>query len=396
MPEVGVIAFVPEKWAEPVRARHQLMPRLARYFNVVWMEPPEGWRECWFGTRRQLKAAVPPPDAPGFSIYDSCPELPLFYKPRFAASLTERLRLRRARSILAARGAKKFVLYLWRPQFAEALDRVDHDLSLYHIVDEYNFSETEQANDNRETRLIRRVGQVIVHSPALMEKKGGMNPNTAYLPNGVDYDAFTTPRTQPADLAKIPHPRIGYVGVIKKELDLPLLLNLSERHGEWSFVFVGPIGYIGDRVDVLNALKARPNVYFLGEKPLVDLPAYNQHIDVGLLSYHDSAFNKYIFPLKLHEYLAAGCAVVGTPIETLRAFKDVITLATTADEWSRALTDALSPGARDAARVEMRRATARRYDWNRIADGVAHLIAKRLGNELETQMAHVPAVEFSV
>ncbi len=396
IPEIGIIALVPEKWAAPVRARHQIMPRLARYFNVVWLEPPDGWRECWFGSRPQSAVAALPPDVPGFSIYDPCPQLPLFYKPGFVARFTERKRLEHARGILRARGARKLVLYLWRPLFDTALDRIAHDLSLYHIVDEYNFSETEQDNDNRETRLIRRAGQVIVHSPALMDKKGALNGTTAYFPNGVDYESFAVARPEPTDLAAIPHPRIGYVGVIKKELDLQQLLELSQRHPDYSFVFVGPIGFIGDRAALIEALRARPNVYFLGEKPIAELPAYNQHMDVALLSYHNSAFNNYIFPLKLHEYLAAGCPVVGTPIKTLLRFKDVVRLATTTDEWSAALAESLAPAASSANAVAARRGVARQYDWNRVSDGIAQLIAKRLGGGVEQRMAAVPTVEYSL
>lgn len=396
MPDVGVIALVPEKWEAPVRARHQIMPRLARYFNVVWMQPPDGWRECWFGRSNQGPASIPAPAGTSFSIYNPGPLLPLFYKPESLARFTDAQRLGRARRILRQRGATKIVLYLWRPTFDTALDRVEHDLSLYHIVDEYNFSETEQENDNRETRLIKRAGQVIVHSPALMEKKGALNPTTTYLPNGVDFEMFAAPCAEPADLAKIPHPRVGYVGVIKKELDLQQLLDLSLRHTRYSFVFVGPIGFIGDRVTVLDALRARPNVYFLGEKPIAKLPSYNQHIDVALLSYDFTAFNNYIFPLKLHEYMAAGCPVVGTPIKTLRGFKDHVRLATTLDEWSSALEEMLAPAARTPQAVESRRAIARRYDWNRVTDGVAHLIANRLGESYAARMAGVPTVAFAL
>ena len=60
------------------------------------------------------------------------------------------------------------------------------------------------------------------------------------MPNGVDYAAYVRTWPEPADLAAIPHPRVGYVGVIKKQLDLELLYALAGRHRPWSFVLVGP------------------------------------------------------------------------------------------------------------------------------------------------------------
>jgi hypothetical protein len=54
---------------------------------------------------------------------------------------------------------------------AHVLDDATCDLSCYHIVDEYSFSTTEQPLDQVEVELIRRVDQVFIHSPALLEKK---------------------------------------------------------------------------------------------------------------------------------------------------------------------------------------------------------------------------------
>lgn len=376
--DVGVIALVPEAWDSPWRARHQVMPRLARYFNVVWMQPPLGWRECWLGGKFS-NGSIAGAETAGFKIYDPCPLLPQIYNPESLAKLTERWRLEAARANLRRRGAKKIVLYLWRPQFAPALDLLEHDLSLYHIVDEYNFSETEVATDNQETRLIARAGQVIVHSPALMDKKGSLNPSTVFLPNGVNYASFATPHAEPADMRAIPHPRVGYVGVLKKEMDLQMLLDLSRRHEQWSFVFVGPIGFIGGREAVFEQLRQRPNAHFLGAKPVNELGAYNQHLDVAVLCYENNAFNNYIFPLKLNEYLASGCPIVGTGIKTLEKFGHVVDLVDNIDEWSAALQRAVGPGARSPERVEQRQAIARSFDWDRIVDAIAGLIGNKLG-----------------
>src|SRR5437667_8567412 len=105
-----------------------------------------------------------------------------------------------------------------------------HDLSIYHVDDEYSFSFGEVEISPAERSLLKSVDQVFMHSPALMHKKGGFNPNTEFVPNGVDYRMFATAVPEPEDLRRIPHPRIGYVGYLKRMLNWPLLLELSATH----------------------------------------------------------------------------------------------------------------------------------------------------------------------
>ena len=146
----------------------------------------------------------------------------------------------------------------------------------------------------------------------------------------MDYLAYATPVAEPEDLRPIPHPRIGYVGRIKHQLDWDLLITLAQRHPEWSFVLIGPQDGLGQSTSLIETLSHMPNVYFLGHKPVTALPAYTQHLDVCLLCYKVDDYTKFIFPLKLHEYLASGKPVVGSPIRSLQNFTHVITLARTA------------------------------------------------------------------
>src|SRR5690606_4940220 len=242
------------------------------------------------------------------------------YRPRFVGDWLRRQRVRDAVDILRRRGCTKIVLYVWRPRYGWALDALDADLVCYHIDDEYSFSSVDRPNDPHEIALIRAADLVIIHSQKLFEKKGSINPNSVQIPNGVDYVAFSTPQPEPVDLAHIPHPRMGYIGVIKLHLDLALLLALAMRHPAWSFVLVGPVGNIGDKRPLLERLKRLPNVHLLGSKPVEELPGYCQHFDVCMMCYEVSDYTNYIYPLKLHEYLASGRPVVSAPIEAVRPF----------------------------------------------------------------------------
>jgi glycosyltransferase involved in cell wall biosynthesis len=379
-PEVGVIAVVAEPWGGMWLSRHQILTRLSDYFNVVWVNPARPWRHAFSPPRINNPDPAPPP-ARHFTVYNHPAWLPKFYRPAALGRVTEQKRLREARRILEAAGCRKIVLYVWQPRFARAVDAIDHDVSCYHIADEYSFAEVEHPVSAAERRLIERVDQVIVHSPALMEKKGKLNPRTAFITNGVDYDAFANPAAEPADLAAVARPRIGYVGRLKSQLDWDTLGEIARRQPAWQVVLVGPVGHMGEHERKRSALLAMPNVHYLGNKSVRDIPAYVQHMDVCLLCYALTDYTRYIVPLKLHEYLATGLPVVGSDIRTLREFDHVVRIAHSTDEWCQAIAAALEPSERTPARMEERRRVAREYDWDRLTGRIAGLLCERLGDD---------------
>ena len=390
--DVGLIAFVEDEWEGPWMVPHQILTRLSRYFHVVWSSPVPSLRQALYLSLQRPRQLVDHGFAPkpGLTIYRPKRWLTATGRPHFFAEWTERERLRRAQQILLAQGCRKTILYVWRPRFERAIDLIPHDVSCYHIEDEYTFSEMEKPLDEGEARLISRVDQVFIHSPGLLEKKGQLNPQTLRVPNGVDYHAYATPHDEPADLKPIPHPRIGYVGRIKTQLNLSLLSALAQRHREWSFVFVGPQIGLDGHATLLQKLSHMPNVYFLGSKLVRMLPAYTQHLDVCMLCYEMNDYTKFIYPLKLHEYLASGRPVVGSPIRSLLEFAQIIRLARTTDEWSQALQDSLAPAASSVSQTEARRSVARKYDWNRLVELIAHTLCDRLGPEYLERFEQIP------
>ncbi len=364
--------------------RHQVLHRLGRHFDVVWIEAARPWRDYWgLGPRRteEVIQDVAPAYA-GCTIYDSGRWLPEVYRPRWLRDLIRRARIKAALRILRSKGCSQIVLYLWRPEFAWAVDAIRADLTCYHIDDEYAFSTEERQNDPHEVALIRRVDAVFIHSRRLLRKKGDFNRNTLHVPNGVDYRAYSAATAEPEDLAAIPRPRMGYVGVVKSQLDFQLLCELAERRPEWSFVMVGPRGFLGDKADQLERLSKLPNVYLLGNRHIRTLPAYVQAMDVCMMCYELTDYTNFIYPLKLHEYLAGGRPVVATPIDTVIPFGDVVRLATTTEEWERALSESLAPQANTMAAIQQRRERAAAHDW----DLLVGQIAAHLRSGLETTL----------
>lgn len=103
------------------------------------------------------------------------------------------------------------------------------------------------------------------------------------------------------DTAKLPCPRLGFVGgAIKEWIDLKLLEQTALSFPEGSLLMVGPVG-AGIDVSGLNNL---PNVHLLGHRDRQLLPRYLRGFDVCLNPFRLSELTKP--PLKFYEYLASG------------------------------------------------------------------------------------------
>jgi glycosyltransferase involved in cell wall biosynthesis len=378
LPDIGVMGLVPDPWSDSWQTRHHILSRLARYFRVQWMNPAVEWRQVWRSPLLHLQAKRHP--LPGLEVYSPDLWLPQLYRPRWLAEVFWRARLRNGLGALHRAGCQRVVLYLWRPEFSPVLDTLVHDASCYHVDDEYNFEDAEAPVSEEEARLLRRVDQVFIHSPGLLEKKGKFNPHTLVIPNGVDYERYAQLAVEPSDLAPISHPRIGYTGWIKKQLDWSLIVSLAVKHPGWSFVFTGDRKPHPEIEASLRELEQLPNVYFLGAKTVAELATYPQHFDVCIMPYQVNTYTDYIYPLKLHEYLASGRPVVGAPIRSLKAFSAFVALPESIDAWSTALHEALRPQSNSPERRTARQAVAQEHDWDVLVARIAIKLAGSLGD----------------
>ena len=388
IPEVGVLSLGSHRWGPHWMTPHHVMTRLSHYFNVVWLERAHHWRETpsVFARRRDVAQRSSGSPAP-FEVYVPEPWLPDFHHDGALKRVLFGRRLKNGWDRLRRRGCTKLVLYLWRPDFELALKHGDHDLSIYHIDDEYSFQQDPPPMDEREKRVIRAADHVLAISPGLMERKGGINPSMWFVPEGVEYDLYATPVDEPDDIAGIPRPRIGYTGMLKRHLDWRMLRELAQRHPRWSFVLVGPESSLSEEDRrILREIAGWSNVHFLGGKDVKVLAAYPQHFDVCIMPYVVNGYTDNIYPLKLHEYLASGRPVVGAPIRSLLDFRDEILVPSSTQEWSEAIARSLAPPFTTEEARAARQAVARRNDWSELIFTIADLIGKGLGDGVSTRL----------
>ncbi|MFL5377439.1 MAG: glycosyltransferase [Myxococcales bacterium] len=163
-----------------------------------------------------------------------------------------------------------------------------------------------------ERELLQRSSVVYTGGHSLFEAKRDKHPNVHAMPSSVDLAHFArarAPQADPADQAAIPHPRLGFFGVIDERLDLDLLRGLAAARPDWHILLLGPVVKIDPA-----SLPRGPNVHYLGMKKYEELPAYLAGWDVALLLFARNEATRYISPTKTPEYLAAGRPVVSTSI----------------------------------------------------------------------------------
>ena len=163
-----------------------------------------------------------------------------------------------------------------------------------------------------EAELLDRADLVFTGGQSLYEAKRDRHHRIFAFPSSVDAPHFIKarkPLPDPDAQRGIPHPRLGFFGVIDERMDLALIDAVAVSRPAWQLVLLGPIAKIDPA-----SLPRRRNIHYLGMKRYEELPAYLSGWDVALLPFAKNAATKFISPTKTPEYLAAGCPVVSTSI----------------------------------------------------------------------------------
>ena len=274
-------------------------------------------------------------------------------------------------------GLRSDILWTYNPLTADVLPLSQFRLVVYHCVDDVKAAPgmPSQAISHAESALVDQADVVFTTAPKLWEIHGQRNSHTHYLPNVADFEHFSRARSPitriPNDLARIPEPRIGFVGAISRyKLNLDLLRTIAQSHPKWSVVLIGEIGE-GDPWTDVSSLLHLPNLHFLGPRPYSELPAYLKGFNVGILP---SAMNEYtasMFPMKFFEYLAAGLPVVSVNLPALRDHTDVATLANTPEAFIEAIDRELAtPG----SSLDIRLARAQQHTYVSRMDAMLEIL----------------------
>jgi teichuronic acid biosynthesis glycosyltransferase TuaH len=225
----------------------------------------------------------------------------------------------------------------------------------------------------REAAALEAADLVVASSARIAERLGERGVTALCIPNGVaagDFAGVGTTVPPAADADDLASPVAGFVGTLSARIDLSLLEAVAETG--MSLLLVGARQHTF-RSDRFDQLVARENVRWVGPRRYEELPGYLAAMDVGLVPYADSEFNRASFPLKVLEYLAAGRGVVATDLPAVRWLAtDLVRVASGAGDYADAVEDLV--GHDDPARVAERRAFAAHHSWSSRVAGLCEVL----------------------
>ncbi len=225
----------------------------------------------------------------------------------------------------------RFVAWYYTPMALEFTRHLKPVSVVYDCMDELsNFKCAPPQLGVLEDELFRLADVVFTGGVSLYEYKAEKHANIHPFPSSVDVAHFGAARNvqvDPQDQAAVPHPRIGYAGVIDERFDIDLVRSVAEARPEWQFVLIGPVVKIDPAV-----LPRLPNVHYLGPKTYSELPSYLAGWNVAMLPFARNDATRFISPTKTPEYLAAGRRVVSTSIRDVVRTYGELGLALIADE----------------------------------------------------------------
>ncbi|MDQ3018815.1 MAG: hypothetical protein M3Q64_03020, partial [bacterium] len=122
---------------------------------------------------------------------------------------------------------------------------------VYDCMDELSmFRNAPEELKQCEQELLGLADTVFTGGYSLYEAKRNYHHNIHAFPSSIEHEHFALalkPGADPEDQIDIPHPRIGFAGVIDERFDIKLLRSLAKAQPSWHFVLIGPVRKINPK-----------------------------------------------------------------------------------------------------------------------------------------------------
>lgn len=237
------------------------------------------------------------------------------------------------------------------PTAQPAAEKLEHVGLVYQRTD--RFEAFEGANpiliSSYDRRLKADADVTLYCTHSLLEQEGSECSNPEFVDHGVDYRIFEKAgieadehrkhveygATDPEDICGVARPRVGFVGGIDSHtFDPDLFIQVATELHDMQFVLVGGC-------TLPNGWCTLTNVHLLGQRPYEQVARYMASFDVLIMPWNQSSWIQACNPIKLKEYLAVGRPIVSTPFAELDHYRGLVTSATNAKSFSKAIRDAM-------------------------------------------------------
>ena len=228
--------------------------------------------------------------------------------------------------------------------------------------------------ERMEPQLIEKADTIVNNSTLYAEYGAKYNPKSYMVGQGCDVSLFNDEDDSieiPSEFDDIPRPILGYVGYLTSmRLDIPLLQYLAAQRKDWSIVLVGP-----EDDDFRNSeLHEMDNVYFLGSKDALELPAYVKGFDIAMNPQVVNDWTIGNYPRKIDEYLAMGKPTLATVTKAMEMFKNHVYLGSSKEEYLELAEKALEENSEEL--VQERIAFAKSHTWENNVKAIYEAIKK--------------------
>ena len=329
--ETDLVVFSHLRWDFVYQRPQHLLSRCARKRRVFFIEEPI-FGNC--SMRLDVREADP-------GVHVVVPHLPEGLRSEVAINAVMK---DLTRQLFTTHGINEYVFWYYTPMALRFTDHFSPVAAVYDCMDELSaFKGADSQLPALEKQLFRQVDLVFTGGQSLYEVKRDQHPAVYAFPSSIDASHFGKARkalNDPEDQANIPHPRLGFFGVIDERFDVELLDEVAAKRPDWHFVIIGPVVKIDP-----DALPKHANIHYLGGKKYSELPDYLAGWDIALLLFARNESTRFISPTKTPEYLAAGKPVISTSIrDVVRPYGEMnlVEIADTPDELISAAEKILS------------------------------------------------------
>ncbi len=330
--EMDLVCFSHLRWNFVYQRPQHLMNRVAKERRVFYVEEPiidAG------PARLEIRQE-------GDRLWRVVPHLP----EKLNKEVSREAHIELVDKLLADHNISQYIAWYYTPMAMGYTYHLKPAVTVYDCMDELSaFNGAPPRMLEHEQELLDKADVVFTGGVSLYEVKKERHNNVHAFPSSIENHHFGKARSvdsDPIDQMHIPHPRLGFFGVIDERFDLDLIAGVARARPGWHLVIIGPVAKIDPR-----KLPKSSNIHYLGQKTYEDLPKYLGGWDVALLPFALNRSTEYISPTKTPEYLAGGIPVVSTPIrDVVRPYGDekLVHIAKGVDAFVAACEQALDAG----------------------------------------------------
>jgi hypothetical protein len=262
------------------------------------------------------------------------------------ANLAMPLLLRRANALAAARGdtidTAIFTSFHYLPLAKRLRARAR---IVYYCSDDYRgyAGWGGEAAIVHEAELCRIATLSIFVSDALRDRavtEYGLDPATCIVAPNASELRFTAATPRPPELAALPGPVFGTVGVFNDRIDFGFLDRLAASQEVGSLALVGPLQDCPDPDGAITRLRDNPKVHWFGARPHAEIHAWMAGIDIAVIPYAPTRFNHFCSPMRLWDHLAIGQPIIATDACDQIARQDGVFVVAPGDALDRSIRSA--------------------------------------------------------